>query len=441
MKECQNIEFKETWSDDYLKWICGFANAQGGKLYIGVDDSENIVGVKNARKLLEDIPNKIVTTLGIVAEVNLLKENTLDYIEIVVPPSSRPIAYRGTYHYRSGSTKQELCGTALQNFLLKKMGGSWDDVSQERATLDMISPEAIEYFQRKSIANERMSPESFTTDIHSVLENLRLIDDNGHLKNAALLLFGRDPARYFPLCDFRIGRFVANEADLLFQDVIGGDIIRMADRVVEVLKSKYLISPIHYEGLQRIEPLEIPEDALREAIFNAIIHKDYTGVHIQMRVYNDRIELWNQGRLPEELTPEKLLELHSSYPRNKNIAEVFYRAGFIESWGRGIRKIVDGVKKAGLAEPKIEDAEGGVRITIFRKGFVSQDVPQGLTDTQYKILECIRDNPKISREKIAEHLGVSTKTIARNLGVMKNYVRFAGRGYSGHWEIIDVEKN
>ena len=97
MKECQNIEFKETWSDDYLKWICGFANAQGGKLYIGVDDSENIVGVKNAKKLLEDIPNKIVTTLGIVAEVNLLKENTLEYIEIIVPPSSLPIAYRGTY--------------------------------------------------------------------------------------------------------------------------------------------------------------------------------------------------------------------------------------------------------------------------------------------------------------------------------------------------------
>ena len=152
MKECQNIEFKETWSDDYLKWICGFANAQGGKLYIGVDDSENIVGVKNAKKLLEDIPNKIVTTLGIVAEVNLLKENTLEYIEIIVPPSSLPIAYRGTYHYRSGSTKQELRGTALQNFLLKKMGVSWDDVSLERATLDMISPEAVEYFQRKSIA-------------------------------------------------------------------------------------------------------------------------------------------------------------------------------------------------------------------------------------------------------------------------------------------------
>ena len=451
MKECQNIEFKETWSDDYLKWICGFANAQGGKLYIGVDDSENIVGVKNAKKLLEDIPNKIVTTLGIVAEVNLLKENTLDYIEIIVPPSSLPIAYRGTYHYRSGSTKQELRGTALQNFLLKKMGVSWDDVSQERATLDMISPEAVEYFQRKSIANERMSPESYTTDIRSVLENLRLIDDNGHLKNAALLLFGKDPARYFPLCDFRIGRFVANEADLFFQDVIGGDIIRMADRVVEILKSKYLISPIHYEGLQRIEPLEIPEDALREAIFNAIIHKDYTGVHIQMRVYNDRIELWNQGRLPEELTPEKLLERHSSYPRNKNIAEVFYRAGFIESWGRGIRKIVDGVKNAGLAEPKIEDADGGVRITIFRKNGVPngeqvhQSSPKGSPmSPKDTIVAMIQENPKVTIAKMAERLDIGVRAVKKHIAALeeaKIIDRF-GSPRTGHWVILEsADKN
>lgn len=128
MRECQNIEWKETWSDEYLKWICGFANAQGGKLYIGVNDAEKIVGVTNAKKLLEDIPNKIVTTLGIVAEVNLLTKDGLDYLEIVISSSSLPIAYHGIYHYRSGSTKQELKGAALQEFLFRKMGLSWDDV-------------------------------------------------------------------------------------------------------------------------------------------------------------------------------------------------------------------------------------------------------------------------------------------------------------------------
>ena len=231
----------------------------------------------------------------------------------------------------------------------------------------------------------------------------------------------------------------------MFQDVIGGDIIRMADRVVEILKSKYLISPIHYEGLQRIEPLEIPEDALREAIFNAIIHKDYTGVHIQMRVYNDRIELWNQGRLPEELTPEKLLERHSSYPRNKNIAEVFYRAGFIESWGRGIRKIVDGVKNAGLAEPKIEDAEGGVRITIFRNNSVPngelvhqsspKSSPMSPKDT---IIAMIQENPKVTIAKMAEQLNIGVRAVKKHLAALeeaKIIDRF-GPPRTGHWIIL-----
>ena len=164
VKECQNIEWKETWSDEYLKWICGFANAQGGTLYIGVNDSDKVVGVANAEKLLENIPNKIVTTLGIVADVNLLSKAGQDYLEIVVSPSSIPIAYHGVYHYRSGSTKQELKGLALQQFLFRKMGLSWDDVIQERATLDAISPEAIDYFQRNAIRNNRMSESSYTTD-------------------------------------------------------------------------------------------------------------------------------------------------------------------------------------------------------------------------------------------------------------------------------------
>ena len=226
MKECQNIEWKETWSDEYLKWICGFANAQGGRLYIGVNDSETVVGVTNAKKLLEDLPNKIVMTLGIVAEVNLLSKDGRDYLEIVVSPSNIPIAYHGVYYVRSGSTRQELKGAALQQFLFRKMGLSWDDVVQERATLDVISPEAVDYFQRSAIRNNRMAESAYTKDIRAVLDNLNLLDEDGHIKNAAILTFGKNPAKYFPLCDFRIGRFGASESDLMFQDVISGDLIR-----------------------------------------------------------------------------------------------------------------------------------------------------------------------------------------------------------------------
>lgn len=206
-KENQNTEFKETWHDEYLKWICGFANAHGGILYIGIDDDGNISGLPNSRRLLEDIPNKIISLLGIVCDVDLLVENGKEYLRITVPASNVPISYKGTYHYRSGSTKQELTGIALQEFLFKKMGISWDNVACSSATLDSLDDKAIKYFINKA------------------------------------------------------------------------------------LKS---------------------------------------------------------GRIPAGFTPQTLLEPHSSKPRNKNIANVFYKAGFIESWGCGIRKIVDGFKTAGF---------------------------------------------------------------------------------------------
>lgn len=122
LDESQNIEYKESWRDEYLKWICGFANASGGRIFIGVNDNKEVTGLPNAKKLMEDIPNKIINYLGIVEDVNLLTYNEKEYIEIVVSPSNVPIAYKGTYHYRSGSTKQELKGLALQQFIMQK----WD---------------------------------------------------------------------------------------------------------------------------------------------------------------------------------------------------------------------------------------------------------------------------------------------------------------------------
>jgi ATP-dependent DNA helicase RecG len=125
-KETQTVEFKQSWRDEYLKWICGFANAHGGKLLIGMDDAGMAVGVPNARKLMEDIPNKIRDTMGIVADVSLRKRQGKDVIEIAVRESDFPVAYRGEYHYRTGSTKQQLTGFALTQFLFHKMHLSWD---------------------------------------------------------------------------------------------------------------------------------------------------------------------------------------------------------------------------------------------------------------------------------------------------------------------------
>ena len=442
--ESQNIEYKQSWRDEYLKWICGFANAQGGRLYIGVNDNREVVGVADAKKLLEDIPNKIGNQLGILCAVKLLTDKDREYLEIDVEPSNIPISYQGKYHYRSGSTKQEINGIALQQFVMTKMGKQWDDVINESATLDCIDERAIRYLLKKGVEAKRIVGSSLGDTPIEVLENLRLMED-GKLKNAAVLLFAKCPQRFFTGVQFKIGRFGKDESDLMFQDVVEGNILQMADEVMDYLKGKYLISPIHYEGMQRIEPLEVPEDAFREIIYNSIIHKSYGGAPIQMRVYVDRIEIWNEGTLPEGLTIESLYRKHVSRPRNHNIANVFYKAGFIEAWGRGIKKIYDGFISAGFEPPVFTEDCGGILVTVKRKDVLT-DVGSGvgsvsevkLSERQQKICDLIKINPQVSAKTMSEVLSVVQRTVERELSKLQHLgvIRHEGNTSAGRWVIL-----
>ena len=468
--ENQNIEYKESWRDEYVKWLCGFANAQGGLLYIGINDKGEVCGVENAHKLSEDIPNKVVSFLGIVADVNVLHKEGKEYIEINVAPSDVPISYKGKYYFRSGSTLQELNGAALQNFVLRKMGRSWDEVINDRATLKDIDREAVDYFIRKGIEAERVPEDLRKASTEEVLTSLGLVDDNGGLTNAAVLLFGKNPQRYYPSAVFKIGRFGIDEADLRFQDVIEGNILQMAERVMDVLKAKYLISPVRFEGMQRYEKLELPKEALREILYNAIAHKDYTGPDIQMHVYDSSIEIWNEGELPEGYPQETLFARPSSKPRNHKIANVFFKAGFIDTWGRGFQKIRDGFEADGIPMPRIENFCGGVRVSIERTVFmklshvgssVGSDVtssvtsfsPVKLTERQKVILGIIRrfvvehvvegvveagvEIP--SALSIAKQIDTSSRTVQRELAYLQaqGIIRRVGADFSGHWEIIE----
>jgi ATP-dependent DNA helicase RecG len=150
MSEQQNIEYKQSWHDEYIKWVCGFANAQGGVMFIGKDDDGKVVGLADYKKLLEDLPNKIRNTIGISVEVNLHEEKGNYFIEIITNPYSVPISLRGRYYYRSGSTNQELIGTALNDFLLKKSGRTWDDAIEPRATFADIDEKTVNIFLQAS---------------------------------------------------------------------------------------------------------------------------------------------------------------------------------------------------------------------------------------------------------------------------------------------------
>lgn len=272
MPEQQNIEYKQSWHDDYLKWVCGFANAQGGVIFIGKDDNGNVVNVDDYKKLMDELPNKIKNSMGITAEVNLKEESDKHFIEIVTASYSVPISLRGRYYYRSGSTKQELTGASLNEFLLKKSGKTWDDVVEPRASFDDIDERTVATFLKAS-ENAGRLPENAGLSIPELFEKLRLTE-KGHLKRAAIVLFGKEPAKFYPNTFVKIGRFGKDDADLKFQETEEGNLIVLLQSVLAQLNHKFLTRSIEFEGMNRIERGEYPVPAMREMLLNALVHRN-----------------------------------------------------------------------------------------------------------------------------------------------------------------------
>jgi len=231
--ENQDIEFKEIWKDEYLKWICGFANASGGKLYIGVDDKGKTRGIDNAKKLLEDIPNKVRDILGIFVDVSMKIDEKKEYLVISVDKYNYPINYKGQYHYRSGSTKQELKGQALNSFLLKSYGKHWDGVEVPNISISELDIETLDLFIKSSVKSKRIDEDYLPQNFEELLIKLHLIE-NGFLKRAAILLFAKNPQKYFTGSYIKIA-FFENDADILYQDVIEGNLFNQVKKLFDLL--------------------------------------------------------------------------------------------------------------------------------------------------------------------------------------------------------------
>jgi len=414
MPEQQNIEYKSSWHDDYLKWICGFANAQGGRIYIGKDDAGKAVGVEDYKELIVEIPNKIKNNLGIIAEVNLLQENGKDFIEIIVLPYTVPISLRGRYYYRSGSVKQELTGMALNEFLLKRAGQTWDEIIEPRATFADIDEEAFRMYLQMAKEKGRL-PDVAGLTIEQIFEKLRLTE-NGHLKRAAIIMFGKDPVRFYPGAFVKIGRFGKSDTDLRFQEVEEGNLIVLLRNVLEQLNHKFLIRPVEFEGMYRIEKHEYPVPAVREMLLNALIHRTYMGAFIQIRVYDDKISIWNDGMLPEGISLEKLKLPHSSKPRNLIIADVCFKGGLIDAWGSGTIRIIDVCKEAGLPEPELIERDGGFLVTLFKNNLTEEKLKKlGLNERQVKAVLYVKEKGRITNSEYQEINSISKRTAAYEL--------------------------
>ena len=433
MKESQNIEWKESWRDEYIKWICGFANAAGGTLVIGKNDKGVVTGVGNVKKLLADIPNKVRDILGIIVDVNLKTDKGKDFLEIIVEPYPYPVSYKGEYHYRTGSTKQELKGAALDKFLMAKQGKKWDGVPVPYVGIDDLDSRAFELFREKAAKKKRIEVGIIDEDDNGLIEKLHLIDGD-YLKRAAILLFHSDPEKYITGSYIKIGYF-KTDSELIYQDRIAGNIIEQVDKCIDLIFTKYLKAYISYDGIQRVESFPVSQLAFREALINAVVHKDYGELTpIQISVYDDKLLIWNVGELPEDWTVETLKQKHSSKPYNPAIANVFFITGFIESWGRGIEKIIKESESFNKITPNFK-FDNGLWVE-FNYNKVGNRVGKNLSYNQMTILENMITDPKISAKKLSDIIGISMRKTEENIAKLKEMqiIERVG-GTRGHWEV------
>lgn len=297
--ESQNVEWKEKWRDEYLKCISAFANAQGGVLVIGRNDKGRFVGLEDTAKLMDDLPNKIRNTTGVIADVDLSGHDGKQFITITVKPYPYPISCHGKYYYRSGSTTQELSGSALDEFMLRKQGKTWDGV------------------------------------------------------------------------------------------------------------------PVPYVN---------------------------AGIPVQIKIFSNKVIIYNDGRLPENWSLQNLLETHRSEPCNPTIANVFFRAGMIESWGRGIEKITNTCKDAGQPEPAIEFRHNREFSVTFYSvvGITKKDTKSiSINETQNRLLAMMDENPRITVKAMSIALGINERNIKNNIKVLKTtgHVERIGANRGGYWAV------
>ncbi|MCL2284358.1 MAG: DeoR family transcriptional regulator [Fibromonadales bacterium] len=297
-------------------------------------------------------------------------------------------------------------------YLMLSNGKKSDEILTPKVSVLELQQETFEFFKKKGLCCKRLDEKCLYDSPEQLLKNLNLID-NGNLKQAALLFFHNEPENFITGTYIKVG-FFHSKGDLQFQDEIRGNLFEQVERTMELLLTKYT-------------PCEWPEAALREALLNAVTHKDYAGcTPIQIRVYPDKIKIWNEGRLPENWTIQNLLQEHSSRPYNPDIANMFFRSGYAESWGRGISKIIELCVQAGLPAPDFKIENSDFLVTFKKNIYHKEDLSgKGLNERQVEALVNFQSKGEVTTSEYMKLYNVAERTARNDLRdlVEKKYLK------------------
>jgi len=421
--EGENLEFKEQWNDHGPEALASFVNTKGGTLLIGVKDDGTVIGWNGKDRDQQRVINQIVEILGVHPVVSVDMQQGKPVLVIEVKTSPTLVACRGRYYHRVGNSTREIPADQLGRYFVAKLGVQWDSVT-DGYTLELIDTAAVQRFL--DLAKGRLPFAKDDDSVEIILQKLGLICD-GKVTRGAVLLFGKDPQALFTSYQIHMGRF-KDDITIIDDKIVNGNLFAQLEGTIQLFRT-YLQVRYEFEGksregdplsaMQRQEIWDYPIEALREAVINALIHRDYfqMGAEIQIRVYDERVVITNPGTLPDGITVNELKrEGHRSITRNTLLAQVFYYGELLEKWGTGTSRMIALCRKHGILEPEFSAKPDSFSVT-FSKDIYAIDrlVALGLSERQIKAVQYAKEHGTITNKVYQKLTDVAERTALRDL--------------------------
>ena len=445
ISESTTVEWKPSLSQihEIIESITAFANSEGGRLFVGISKTVEVQGVQIGKGTVEGLVNRIAqhTDPKIQPKITVKKIEGKQIIVIDVKQSKDKLVLAdGRPYKRVGPSTRQMGKEEYEGLILEKHKDKFefDTMICKEATLKDIDPLKVRWFLDEAEKQRRFTVPKKST-IKDALIRLNLL--HGHkLTNTAILLFGKDPQRFFVQAKIRVARFQGIDShDYLDMKVVEGTIPELREKAMAFI-AEHTRHAVFFDANQRLDKWEYPLRALEEVLNNALTHRDYwSNANIHLAIYDDRIEVWNPGELPKQLTLDQLKKKHRSIPRNRFLADRLYFIKYIEHWGKGTNRIVEDMREEKLSDPIFEELTGGLNVTLMGPGKSFEKAIEDekrhkldLNNRQKKAVEYLKKHDSIDRRTYVALNKVSTKTAYFELTdlVEKNVLLKHGEGRS-----------
>jgi len=436
--------------DAIVETAVAFANTEGGRVFIGVSPEGKVVGVQIGKGTIEKLVNQIAqhTDPKLHPKITLKNIDGKEVVVIEVKEShDRLVLAFGRPYKRAGRSTVKMTKDEYERLIFEKHKDKFqfDEAVCKGASLKDIDATKVSWFLDKAKEEKRLIVPA-KTSVKDVLVRLNLLKGSKP-NNTAILLFGRQPQKFFVQAKIRVARFKGSEGnDYLDMKVLEGTISDLREKALAFI-AEHTKHAVFFDANQRFDKWEYPFRAPEEILNNALAHRDYwSNADTHLSIYDDHIEVWNPGELPKPLTPAMLKRKHLSIPRNRFLAERLFYIKYIEHWGKGTNRIVEAMREEKLSDPIFEELSGGLNVTLLGPGkaFVKAIEDQklhklNLNDRQKKAIEYLKAKGEISRKKYAEISGVSLRQVNKDLNdlLQKKVIVQIGMGRSTRYRVHD----